>query len=1218
FKRESEITDQILHETISVYASENCTPGKYSVELTVLNSENPELKTKQTLLFNVTEAFPVIENVYPKTLNTSVSGELVLYGSGFLPGTRYFIDSAEVKCLESENENIYQKTLYISPEKLKEFSDGLHTVTAKGPNGSSSYNIEIVSPFYRISCLNDSLILRNNETAQIILKLDAFNGWKSPVKLYKKSVPENLDVTLPELVPGQFSFITASAGKKCTEGNYEIVLSSEYDDEIKIPVTVTDVKPELKLKGLSSYSVCYGETVYVFGEGFDKNVKLYSHTKDVSSEKTSLRLLKVTPSYISFKVTSALKKGINVITVMNKDETAGCFSLKVIRSAFSIVPQEREIILDKNEVNFCFNLSGCGKEISISCETLSENFTVEKSKEKYSCGEKVSVKFTRASVFSDSVSAVKIKAWNQDFYTEETLTVITCGSFEIITEKLTDPVVMCRYNFSLKANSESAVFSIVHGKLPEGLCLSEAGVISGKSLYEEKCIFTVKAVSSEGRTCEKTFSICSKRDEWFSKDKNGNYNSRSTVPALCSIKWKQSVSETIDSIVTSKNCILACTQNMLCAFDLNRNLLWKKNVSALTLFIHKNHVFIHENDKTFLCCDACSGIEYFKRKKTDRIVFDRNSVYAIENNRAFLIDADSLDVKAEFETAPENKYFVYDSKLYGFSETEVYDVSEKKTVFSSSDKIENIICVETEIYLFLQNEVICLSENFDIKERVYNHEKIKRCALDEDYIFIQSDSLLKIFTRQGLTFVKEIPVNESFIHAQEKIILYGKDGIKIINPYSCRIIWDYSRECTAVCASSGNLYAAFKNELVCFSGKENVLPPDIKDELSLTEPDGKNGWYKTSPYLTLSAEDRETYAGEMCVKINDGQWKKYDSSIELNEGKNTVKVYSVDSHGLKNEITLNPVSVDSTPPVSQIVFSAEKNDLHWFNEPLMVSVVSEDKVSGVNEIYVNKKLYTGSFAVSEEGISDISYFSTDNAGNTEEEKSVRIQCDFTSPSSAVEFIISNDFTFFKIKAFDQLSGIKRIEYSVNSSEIREYFYPVLLNTAGINEIRWRTEDNAGNLSPWQCTKKIIRSVPEKSAFVNPVFYSEDSEKKCSVSKGFSTGRNIFECSTNEVVLTAEEVPLYLSGGEYILIPEENSFNSASFYAGTDGILYLCCDSTFIIDETDGWEFEEKACISREYFSGMNCVYSKRVNEGDCVTIHFDGLNGKIPLIILKK
>jgi len=104
----------------------------------------------------------------------------------------------------------------------------------------------------------------------------------------------------------------------------------------------------------------------------------------------------------------------------------------------------------------------------------------------------------------------------------------------------------------------------------------------------------------------------------------------------------------------------------------------------------------------------------------------------------------------------------------------------------------------------------------------------------------------------------------------------------------------------------------------------------------------------------------------------------------------------------------------------------------------------------------------------------ITYRSVDGVGNKEQDKVFKIIIDDAPPSV---FVIPSGKLFsnttkkwapptytYELKAKDKLSGMKKIQYSLDGGELQDYAAAIQVGTTGVHKIKFRAEDNVGNIS----------------------------------------------------------------------------------------------------------------------------------------------------------
>jgi len=118
--------------------------------------------------------------------------------------------------------------------------------------------------------------------------------------------------------------------------------------------------------------------------------------------------------------------------------------------------------------------------------------------------------------------------------------------------------------------------------------------------------------------------------------------------------------------------------------------------------------------------------------------------------------------------------------------------------------------------------------------------------------------------------------------------------------------------------------------------------------------------------------------------------------------------------------------------------------------------------------------YTQPFSIEKEGPHRIVYRSVDKVGNREEENTFNVIIDNTGP--ALNFALNKSpiviegrrylapGTKLEIRAIDNYSGVKSIEYSIGGGEFQPYKDGIILDKVGAAQFKYRATDNLGNKS----------------------------------------------------------------------------------------------------------------------------------------------------------
>jgi large repetitive protein len=155
----------------------------------------------------------------------------------------------------------------------------------------------------------------------------------------------------------------------------------------------------------------------------------------------------------------------------------------------------------------------------------------------------------------------------------------------------------------------------------------------------------------------------------------------------------------------------------------------------------------------------------------------------------------------------------------------------------------------------------------------------------------------------------------------------------------------------------------------------------------------------------------------------------------------------------------------------------------WKREAVTVELTATDDLSGVANTYYSLNgidfIEGTSIVVSEAGVSTVSFYSVDNAGNIEEVKTVEVKIDENPPvtTSNVTDEWQKDSFLVKLTATDDLSGIKDTYYSVNGSDYVRGA-TAFVSDPGVNTVTFFSVDNAGNIEEVKTVSiKIDKTAP---------------------------------------------------------------------------------------------------------------------------------------------
>ncbi len=174
--------------------------------------------------------------------------------------------------------------------------------------------------------------------------------------------------------------------------------------------------------------------------------------------------------------------------------------------------------------------------------------------------------------------------------------------------------------------------------------------------------------------------------------------------------------------------------------------------------------------------------------------------------------------------------------------------------------------------------------------------------------------------------------------------------------------------------------------------------PTLQVGLMPASPDGANGWYVTTPTLTLQGSDATS--GVAALRVSpDGGTTWHTAPWQVPDGQYTLLAQAVDGAG---NITQKQVvvKVDTTPPQVRYQIPAADGQNGWHITPVQVQVGGQDAVSGVAsaEVSVDGGAWqTGSTVLAADGVHHLTFRAVDAAGNTAQAGPETVRVDLHPP-----------------------------------------------------------------------------------------------------------------------------------------------------------------------------------------------------------------------------
>jgi len=175
----------------------------------------------------------------------------------------------------------------------------------------------------------------------------------------------------------------------------------------------------------------------------------------------------------------------------------------------------------------------------------------------------------------------------------------------------------------------------------------------------------------------------------------------------------------------------------------------------------------------------------------------------------------------------------------------------------------------------------------------------------------------------------------------------------------------------------------------------DTTAPTTELSVQPAQPDGRAGWYRTTPRLEIAGEVGAT----ILYSWDGGPEQNYTTSIRPAEGVHTIYYRSVDIHGIAEAARMATFKVDTQAPLFKIYIDPPAPDGQngWY---LRIPTVQLDTEPG-SELYYHwnseeQAIYTGPLR-GREGRNLLSCYAIDQAGNRQGPVEVDVNVDTRTP-----------------------------------------------------------------------------------------------------------------------------------------------------------------------------------------------------------------------------
>ncbi|MFC1898298.1 OmpL47-type beta-barrel domain-containing protein [Candidatus Cloacimonadota bacterium] len=293
--------------------------------------------------------------------------------------------------------------------------------------------------------------------------------------------------------------------------------------------------------------------------------------------------------------------------------------------------------------------------------------------------------------------------------------------------------------------------------------------------------------------------------------------------------------------------------------------------------------------------------------------------------------------------------------------------------------------------------------------------------------------------------------------------------------------------------------------------------PKTKVEFLDAERSKQNDIIYYGPNLTatLSAADQKStvMAGldKIYFSIDGSQFGLYKDPLLLfaNEKDYEFRFYAVDLVGNAEKVQQYNFTVDITSPRTQLSIDGS-NYGNMLSPQSIISLIPTDHLSGVKETFyqfddLKTLTYTGiitgnKFSKLSNGEHLLHYYSVDQVGNVENEKTFTFHFDQDPPAVALKIlgdvyetkssIFISSRTRIELTAEEKDNEVKNILYAIDNGKQLTYSDPIVINQKeGYHTIRYRSTDFVDNKSPQQTkTVNLDLTAPQTNFHFEGAYY----------------------------------------------------------------------------------------------------------------------------------
>jgi hypothetical protein len=1215
--------------------------GVYPVTLRAFSLGNQEIY--QDIDINVEIIYPelIIDVVEPAVWNAGETPELVIEGAGFTDGLRVYLKQGSTESTElSITQPNDGEILTTVPREL---AQGDYTIELVRVDGSTtSAPVSVAYPFYTVSLYDSALEVKAGNSISLPFEVTGHHGFGTGpsdfAEITPSSIPSGFYATEQVYVaPGDGGKLVISPDSGVSVGDYTLTFRTNQNDLFDINVSVKANEAVLKpqLVNISDVTVEIGQTVVLDGYHLGTEGII-----TIGGAEQSVLPGDWTNDQVIFTVVEGTMDGELILT-----NSAGTTQLEhplmifVIDEGFDFLPVNTNLEMRAGDVQeVVVSTQGLPNPIELYLGYIPPVFDV-------------SIDTTEITPHVDPAQnptvTVTITALADIYNGDYSFSLLgTSGSHlrdlqfnisvsEVYTmEEDTLPIGMenAYYSGEVKTLNGFAPFTYEltaeSGPLPPGLSLEpNTGIISGTPEGFGSFDFTVISTDTVGQEAVMSFTLTIEPDAWIGPDKDGgNTNStESGIPAVATNLWENATGYTQGQLIGNHQYLYIVGDTSLAAFDrLTGEKIWEAmDDSQKTLYVG-GLIFTLDNTGLLIARNGAHGNVVWTERGVTRFSSD-GSRLSIQSDSGMdlyhVVEGGAVAYAGPWAAREANMVnidqgFWSRTQMFFWENTGIQGLNDNHDYFGPySDPIIEVLDDGQGRLIQTTKELLYQAGESNTWQLPW--ENIHSLSMSDDFIAVlderEGSRYLSILDR-GTGSLKAHSALEanSVTLTKEKAFAVADTGVVVLNIWTMQELYRIDGAVVEAIAVADGLYVLGSDGVLRgYEGAHNLLPP-VTEILSVpAEPDGKLGYFITSPLVNVRATDPESFATGSFYKLNDAAaFQEEVGPISLGDGYQQVWAYSKDSQGLRSEEVYRTFMVDSTPPALVTEINGTQDKLDYYQDSVLLSAIATDDGSGLEDIVYtidgNELFYVEPISISGEGPHNIEIYAKDMAGNISESESLSFVIDLTAPTMDSSLFLDPNIALLELRSLDTGSGVDRIEYQVNNDGLwLTYSEAVVFNQPGSYEVTFRAFDNAGRQS---LLKKRVFSLTER--VVGELYLlSEDPQyvdRVTSVVDDLQVGAKVYDYHPF-LVNQITALPASLIGAKMLRtspLMTESTVGPYYEFEASDSITVHLAVPAGHSEPGDGWTAIEGSYMleSGEIFSNGVDIYMKHFVVNEMVAI----------------